>query len=140
MLGHARHIVEPLGREHVPAELGIEVQRVVRHPQREAEVVHREDVLQPLGVVDVADAARLAQVVQLVRQRVGPGVELVVVLRLVDTHAPQDDGGMVPAAPDHLTHVPHGHVLPRLVADVLPAGDLLQHQQAQFVAGVQEVH
>ena len=35
--------------------------------------------------------------------------------------------------------VAHGQVLPGLIADVLPAGDFLKHQQADLVAAVEEV-
>ena len=107
--------------------------------QREPEVVHGEDVFEQFGIVEIADAAGLARVVERMGQLVGACVEVVIVLRLVDAHAPQNDGRMVPVAPDHLAHVANGDVLPRLVADVLPAGDLFEHQQAEFVAGIEEV-
>ena len=108
-------------------------------PQREAEIVHGDDVFEQFGVVEVADAAGLAGGVEFVRQRVGAGVEIVVVLRFVDAHAPQNDGRMIPVAADHLLHVAHRQILPGFVADVLPAGDLLKHQQAGFVAGIQKM-
>src|ERR1700722_9556211 len=46
---------------------------------------------------------------------------------------------MVPVAANHAAHIIHGNVLPWLVADVLPAGDLFKHQQTDLVAGVEEV-
>ena len=46
---------------------------------------------------------------------------------------------MIPVAPDHLLDILHGEVLPVFVADVLPAGDFLEHQQAVFVAGVEKM-
>ncbi len=107
--------------------------------QREAEVVHGEDVFEQFGVLEVADAAGLARWVELVGQRVGAGVEVVVVARLVDAHAPEHDGGVVPVAANHAADVVHGEVLPGLVADVLPAGNLFEHEQADLVAGVEEV-
>ena len=73
------------------------------------------------------------------RESVGAGVEVVVVPGLVDAHTPEDDGGVVPVAADHAAYVIDGDVLPGLVADVLPAGDLFEHEQAEFVAGVEEV-
>ena len=61
-------------------------------PQREAEIVHGEDVFEQLGIVEVADAAGLPRIVERVRQRVGARVEIVIVRRFVDAHAPQHDG------------------------------------------------
>ena len=139
VLHHALHVVEALGGEHVAVEFGVQIQRMVRRPQREAEIVHGEHVFEQLRIVQVADAAGLARIVELVRQRIGARVEIVVVLRFVDAHAPQNDGGMIPVAPDHLLHVAHRQILPGLVADVLPAGDLFEDQQAGFVAGVQKM-
>ena len=139
MLGDALDVVDLFGREHVADELGVQVQRMVRRAQREAEIVHREDVFQQLGIVFVPYATGLAGGVQPVRQIVGAGVEIVVVVRFVDAHPPQRDGRMIPVAPDHLPDVPHGDILPGLVSHVLPAGDLLEHQQAGFVAGIQEM-
>lgn len=36
----------------------------------------------------------------------------------------------------HLFHAVHGDVLPGLIPDVLPAGDFLKDEQADFVAPV----
>ncbi len=138
VLGYALHVVETLGGEHVAVELGVHVQRVIRRPQRETEVVHREHVLQQFRLMQVADAAGLARVVERVGQRVRARVEIVIVLALIDAHAPQHDGRVIPVAPDHRAHVAHRQILPRLVADVLPAGNLFEHQQPEFVAGVQK--
>ena len=38
--------------------------------------------------------------------------------------------GMVPIAPDHLAYVANRQILPGVLADVLPAGNLFEHQQA----------
>ena len=46
---------------------------------------------------------------------------------------------MVVVPTDHLPHILHGRVLPGRVPDVLPAGDLLKRQQADFVAPVEEM-
>ena len=86
----------------------------------------------------VANAAGLARIVQRVGQSVGARVEIVIVLRFVDAHAPQHNRRVVPVAPDHLAYVANRDILPRLVANVLPARNLLENQQAQFVAGVEK--
>ncbi len=70
---------------------------------------------------------------------VGLGIEGVVVLALVDPHAPQDDAGVVTVLEHHLPHVLQGDPLPRLVPDVLPAGDLREHQQTDLVAAVDKM-
>ena len=43
--------------------------------------------------------------IELVGQRVGARVEVVIVLRLVDANAPEHDGGMVPVAANHAADV-----------------------------------
>ena len=139
VLALALVVVDGLGGIGVADELGVEVARMVRLPQRKAEVVHGEDVFEELGLLEVADAAGLARGVELVGQGVGAGVEVVVVARLVDAHAPENDGGMVPVAADHAADIVDRDLLPGLVADVLPAGNLFEDQQADLVAAVEEV-
>ena len=46
---------------------------------------------------------------------------------------------MVPVAADHAADVINGYVLPGLATDVLPAGDLLEHKQADLVAGIEKM-
>ncbi len=139
VFGEALHLVDGLGGIGVPDKLGVQIARVIGRLQRETEIVHGENIFEEFRFLEVADAAGLASRVQLVGQRIGADVEVVIVLRLVDAHAPQNDGGMVPVAADHAAHVVDGDQLPRFVADVLPAGNFLQHQQANLVAGIEKV-
>src|SRR5207237_195483 len=46
---------------------------------------------------------------------------------------------MIPVATDHAPHVVDRKLLPRLIANVLPARNLFQYKQAKLVAGVEEV-
>src|ERR1039457_5730889 len=46
---------------------------------------------------------------------------------------------MVPVASYHAAHVVDGDLLPGFVPDVLPARDFLQHEKADFVAGVKKM-
>jgi hypothetical protein len=46
---------------------------------------------------------------------------------------------MVPVAANHAADVVHGEVLPGEIADVLPAGNLFEDEEADLVAGVEEV-
>ena len=128
VFGHMVHVVEALGGEHVAVEFGVEILRMIGGPQGKAEIVHGEDVFQQLGVVAVADAARLARIVERVGHFVGTRVEIVVVRRFVDADTPEHDRGMVPVAPDHAVRVIHGEILPGPVPDVLPAWNLFEHQ------------
>lgn len=72
-------------------------------------------------------------------KRVGAGVEVVVVFRLVDAYAPHDDGRMVPVAADHAADVIDGDLLPRFIADMLPAGHLFEYQEADLVAAIEKM-
>ena len=123
----------------VSDEFRIQIARMVRRLQREAEIVHGEDVFEEFGFLEVADAAGLARRIELVRQRVGARVEIVIVFRFVDAHAPQNDGRMVPVAANHAADVVDGNIFPGFVSDVLPAGNLFENEQADFVAGVKKV-
>jgi hypothetical protein len=107
--------------------------------QKDNTIIHGEHVLQELRLLEVANAARLPRQIQLVRHGVGPEIEVVVVLRLVNAHAPQYDRRMIPVPPHHPAHVVDGDQLPRLIPNVLPAGNLLEHQQPDLVAGVQKM-
>ena len=62
-----------------------------------------------------------------------------IVFGLVDAHAPQNDGGMIPVAANHAADVIDRDQLPGLIADVLPARNLFENQQAEFVAGIEEM-
>src|ERR1700750_2785597 len=46
---------------------------------------------------------------------------------------------MVPVAADHSANVVDGYLLPLLVSDMLPAGNLFKHEQPDFVATIEEV-
>ena len=47
--------------------------------------------------------------------------------------------GMIPVAANHPRNVIDRNVLPRQIADVLPAGNFFQNEQAHFVAGIQKM-
>src|SRR5579872_1308816 len=46
---------------------------------------------------------------------------------------------MVPVASNHATHIVDRNVLPCLISDVLPAGNLFKNQQANFIAGIKKM-
>ncbi len=103
------------------------------------ELVVGVDILQQLALFKIAHAAGGASGIQLMAELVGAKVEVVVVLGLVDAHAPEDNGGVVAVLLHHLADIVDRHVLPGLIAYVLPTGELRHHQQAELVALVQEV-
>ena len=132
MLGEALHLIDSLGGIGVADEFGVQISRMIRRLQRKTEVVHGENIFEKFRLLKVADASGLAGRVQLVGHRVGANIEIVVVFGLVDAHTPQNDGRMVPVAANHAAHVVDGDQFPGLVADVLPSGNFLQHEQARF--------
>ena len=103
------------------------------------EVIEGVHILQQAGFLQVAHPGGGAAGVQPMAEGVGAGIEGVVVLALVDAHAPEHDAGVVAVLADHLLHVPHRLVLPGFSPDMLPAGDLRKHQQTQPVALVDEI-
>ena len=96
-------------------------------------------VLQKSALLQIAHAAGLPVRVQLVGNGVGYRVQLVVVCGLVDPHAPQDHGWVVAVLHDHLMHVGLCLLLPGFIPQMLPAGDLGEHQQPQLVAPVHKM-
>ena len=66
-------------------------------------------------------------------------VQLVIVLTFVDPHTPQNDAGVISVLQHHLPGVFHGLLFPVRAADVLPAGNLREHQQTEAVALVKEI-
>src|SRR5215813_10377587 len=46
---------------------------------------------------------------------------------------------MVPVASDHPLDIVDGEILPRLITDMLPARDFLEHQEPQLITRIQKV-
>src|SRR6185369_11282802 len=46
---------------------------------------------------------------------------------------------MIPVTTNHLFDITHSQVFPLLVADMLPARNLLQHHESVFIAGVEKM-
>ena len=139
VLALALVVVGGFGGEGVAHEFSVEIAGVIRRFQGKTEVVHGEDVFEKFGFLEVANSAGLARIVESVGEGVGAGVKVVVVTRLVDADAPENDGGVVPVAADHAANVVDGNLLPFFVAYVLPAGNLFEDEQADLVATVEEV-
>jgi hypothetical protein len=72
-------------------------------------------------------------------QSVRANVEIVVILRLIDAHAPEDDRWAIPVTTNHTSNVVDGDVPPRFVADMLPSGDFFEHKKTKLIAGIEEM-
>ena len=143
--------VKPLGREHMAVALGDqERHRLCKTGDLLAraedllaaavgKVVEGVHILLKFAACGAADAAGLARRVKAVRRFICAAVKGAAVRRFVDADAPENDGRMVVVAQDHFLDVLHGNILPRLVADVLPAGNFFKDQQAKLVTAVKEV-
>ncbi len=79
MLALTLVVIGSLGGESVADEFGVEVEGVVRLFEGETEVVHREDIFEELGLLEVANATGLSSRVESVREGVGTGVKVVVI-------------------------------------------------------------
>src|SRR5882724_12371790 len=139
MFGEALDLIDGLSGISVADKFGIEIARVIGRLQGETKIVHGENVFEEFGFLEVADTAGGARGVEAMSEGVGADVEIVVVARFVDAHAPEDDAGMVPVAADHAADIVDGDELPAFVADVLPPGDFFEDEEPHFVAGVQEM-
>src|SRR2546421_11386262 len=62
-----------------------------------------------------------------------------VVTRFVDAHAPKNYRRMIPITLNHLLNILQGELLPIIIADVLPARNFLEDQQAIFIAAIQKM-
>src|SRR5580698_837043 len=72
-------------------------------------------------------------------QGIRTGVEVAVVLGFVDADSPENDRRMIPIAANHAENIVYRNILPRSVADVLPARYFFQDEKAKFVACIQEM-
>src|SRR5438874_6544903 len=139
VFGETLNIVDGLCWVGVAYKLRVQVPRMVGRLQREPEVIHRKHVFEEFGFLKIANAASLPGGIELVRRSVGASVKIMIILRFVDAHAPENDRGMIPIAPDHAADVVDRDLFPCLVANMLPRGNLLTHEQATLIASVQEV-
>src|SRR5215469_15916092 len=98
MLGQALHVVNGLGGIGMADELRVQVARMIGWLQRKAEIVHGEYIFEKLRLLEITNAARLPRGIKLTRERIGACVELMIVERLVDPHAPKNDRGVIPVA------------------------------------------
>src|SRR5450631_2823534 len=133
------HSVDALGRIGVTDELRVQITRVVWLQHGPAKIVHREHIFQKLRGLEVANASGLTTRIKLVSYRVCLSVEVVIVERLVDSNAPQNNGRMIPIATNHALHIIHGDLLPGLIADMLPPRNLFENKQANAIALVEEM-
>src|SRR5215831_17572817 len=116
VLGQALGVVDGLCREGMAHKLRVQITRMIRRLEREAKIIHREHVFEELRFLEVANASGLPSGIKLVRNRVRAGVEIMVIARLVDAYAPENDGGMVPITTNHAADIIDRKLLPGLVS------------------------
>ena len=139
VLSQTFHLVNGFGGISVPDKFCIQIPRMVRRLQREAEIVHREDIFQEFGFLEVTNSSSLAGRIELVGECVRARIEIMVIFGFVNAHAPKNNGRMVPVATNHAPYIVDGDLLPRFVANVLPAWNLFQNEKAEFIAGIKEM-
>src|ERR1700757_629391 len=100
VLSEAFHLVDRLRGIRMPTKFCIQIPRMIGRLQGPAEIVHGEHVFQELGLLEVANASRLPCGIELMRERIGARVEVVIVSRFVDAHAPENDRWMIPVPPN----------------------------------------
>jgi len=146
-------VVETLGGEHVTGVLGDEVGSALlvfrKHlcgrgdAQRAfavvGEVIERIDIFEELAVGNIPHARGLTERIEGMRQFVRASVEVVVVVRFVDAHAPEDDAGMIAVSTYHVAKIGHRVGLPCIVADVLPAGKFFEDEKSQLIACIEKM-
>src|SRR5437016_5146688 len=96
VLRQALDVVDGFCRIRVAYKFRVQIPWMVRRLERKAEVVHGEHVFEKLRFLEVADAAGLPRGVELMRGGIGTRVKIVVVLGLVDAHAPQNNRWVIP--------------------------------------------
>src|SRR5215469_10000493 len=139
MLSLSLIVIRRLRWEGVSHKLRIEIARMIGLFERKPEIVHGKHVFQELRLLEVPYSARLTSRIEQVRQRIRARVETVVVLRLVDSDSPKNDGWMIPVPPDHAANVIDRNLFPGLRTNMLPPRDLLQYQKSDLIAAVKKV-
>src|SRR6266699_597919 len=127
MLSLSLVVIRRLRWEGMSHKLRVEIARMIRLFERKPEIVHGEHIFEELRLLEVPYPTRLTSRIKQVSQRIRAGVETVIVLRLVDSHSPKDNGRMIPVPPDHAANVIYRNLLPGLWADMLPPGNFLQY-------------
>ena len=88
VLGEALDLIDGLGGVGMTNEFRVEVARVIWRLQGKTKIVHGENVFEEFGFLEVADAAGGPGGIETMSQGVGAGVEIVIVARFIDAHAP----------------------------------------------------
>ena len=72
-------IVYRFGWKSMADKLGVQIARMVRRFEREAEIIHREYVFKKFRFLEIANTAGLAGIVECVRERIRSHIEGVVI-------------------------------------------------------------
>ena len=102
------------------------------------EVVVSEHILLEGALLVTAHTARLPGWIENMRRGICPLIEFLIIDRLVDAHAPQDDRWMIAVLQNHLFYICNRLLFPRFAADMLPSRKLREHKQSYFVTAIDE--
>ena len=103
------------------------------------EIVVGIHIIDQMALLDKPDTGGGPAGVQGMGHLVGAKIECIIILALVDPDTPEHDAGMAAVLQDHFPGVLHCLVLPSLITNVLPAGNLCEYQQAQLITLVDEM-
>ena len=142
--------VERLGRIHMSVVLADQIRlfRIGSHRRLfltspVCSVMHKiivsVDILQKTALFVRPHTACRSGGIKFVRRRVCPAVKIIIVLRLIDAHAPENDRRVVAVLHHHIAHIYNRLVLPRLITDVLPSRNLHKYQKSDSVTLVDKV-
>ena len=96
------------------------------------------DIFKKLALLEISDATGGSRLIIKMGNLVHFTVKGGVILGLIDSHPPKDDGWMVPVSPNHPFQIILADLLELLISYVLPSWDLFKHKEPQSVAGIQE--
>ena len=83
--------------------------------------------------------AGLSERIQTVRCFVGSLIKVIIVNGFVDTHSPENNGGMIPVLKDHFLNVFNSPVFPFFIAYMLPSRHLRKYHKTDFIAGIYKI-
>src|SRR5712672_3455138 len=112
MLSLSLVVIRRLRWEGMSHKLRVEIARMIGLFERKPKVIHGENVFEELRLLEVPYPTRLTSRIKQVSQSVRAGVETVIVLRLVDSHSPKNNGRMIPVPPDHSADIINRNLLP----------------------------
>ena len=98
------------------------------------EVVVAIDIFQKRTVFNVSDAACGACRIKSVCRLISLFVEFIIILGLINSNAPDNNGRMISILENHFFGIDDGFFLPFFISDMLPAWNLSEYQETKSIA------